>query len=149
MPATESGSGAGDFVLVPGGPKLALRGPTMETLELATCDGDDTTRPGCRASRAGRMSGFSILLPEVRVTWSEVPGRTGRPCLNEPTLMAVPQVRPCGQGIGLPGLGKPCRGVHPIHPVPPYQLTDPGDQGPKFPGNQTQPMPGMNSHPPK
>ena len=24
MPATESGPGAGDFVLVPGGPKLAL-----------------------------------------------------------------------------------------------------------------------------
>ena len=107
MPATESGPGAGDFVLVPGSPKLALRGPAMDTLALVSCEVDATTRPGCRASRAGGISGFSILLPEVRATWSEVPGCTGRPCLSEPTLIAVPQVRPCGQGLALPGLGKP------------------------------------------
>ena len=149
MPATESDSGAGGIALAPVGPRLALRGPIIVILALAIWEGGAATGPERWPSRAGGTSGFPVRLPEVRVTGSLVPGRTGRPCLKEPTLIAVPQVRPCGQGLPLPGLGKPWRGVHPIQPEPPYQLTVPGDQEPKFPGNQTQPMPGMNSHPPK
>lgn len=90
MPATESGAGAGAFVLLAGGFKLALRALIIDALPLAVCEGEATTRPGCIACRSGGMSGRSILLPEVRVTESAVPGRTGRPCLNEPMLMAVP-----------------------------------------------------------
>ena len=90
MPATESGAGVDDFVPLPGAFKLALRAPIIDTLALALSEGGATTRPGCMASRSGEMSGRSILLPEVRVTASALPGRTGRPCLNELTLTAIP-----------------------------------------------------------
>jgi len=148
MPATEAGAGVVGRVFADVEFEVALCGPIINTLALASWGGGATTRPGSMACRSGKMSGRSILLPDSGFTGRMVPGRAGRPFLNALVLMAVPQGWPCGQGVGMPGLGKPWRGVHPIHPGPPYQLTSPGDQTPKLPGNHTQPRPGMNSHPP-
>jgi hypothetical protein len=137
MPATEPGAAVVGCV--------TLRGPIIDTFALAASAGVATTRPGSMACRSGERSGRSIRLPDSGFTGRIVPGRTCRPCLNALVLMAAPQGWPCEQGKGLLGLGKPWRGVHPIHPGPPYQLTSPGDHAPKLPGNHTQPMPGMNS----
>jgi hypothetical protein len=126
-----------------------LRAPITITLGLTTRAGGATIRPGSMACRSGEISGRSNLWPDSGFTERMVPGPTGRPLRKTLALTAVPQDWPCGQGLLFIPFGRPVRGIHPIHPGPPYQVTSPGDQAPKLPGNHIQPMPGIKFHPPK
>src|SRR5208337_11970 len=146
-PASAPGAGVAGSLFIACELKVAPRVAFRIASILAKPAGWGTTRPGSMACRFGKMSGCSILLPAAKSTGRTVPGRTGRPFSNALVLMAVPQGPPCEQELII-GMRPRPRGIHPIHPGPLCQVTSPGDQTPKLPGNHTHPKPGMKVHPP-